>query len=471
MIVRRVLVASLVLLGGCAEPRPSVDVRLPADPPAALIVRDVAVLDVAGGVLLPARDVLLADGRIAAIGPAGAVSAPAGVQEISGAGAALVPGLVDMHGHIDADPAPTWVTRRPDHAANLRSYLYCGVTTVFDPGDSTGDAFARRDRVAAGELIGPRIFTAGPIHTADGGHPIALVREFAPWWIGWYLAPRVAVALDSPADAAEAVDALAAQGPDAVKIVIDAIPLEAPRLRREIAAAVVERATSHGLRVVAHIGSAEDAIDAAEAGVAAWVHGVYKEPLSEADVTRLVGYGIPMVATIEVFERYARTGTGPREPSRLEREVAPAALLASFHPVPDGFGPGSLASWLELAVAQQAANRANVGRLHRAGMTILAGSDSQSGVFPGPGLHRELHHLVAAGLSPVEAIRAATLDAARFLADGEEPEFGAVEVGKRADLLLVEGDPTRDMGALEQIREVFVAGVALERTPVAEVVP
>jgi imidazolonepropionase-like amidohydrolase len=471
MTVRHALAAALVLVAGCSEPRPSVGVRLPANPPAALLVRNVAVLDVAGGALVPAQDVLLAEGRIAVIAATGAVSVPAGTPDIDGSGGALVPGLVDMHGHIDADPAPSWETRLPDHEANLRSYLYSGVTTVFDPGDSTADAFARRDRVASGELLGPRIFTAGPIHTADGGHPIALVRELAPWWIGWYLAPRVAVALRTPADAARAIDEVAARGPDAVKIVIDSIPLEAPRLSREIAAAVVERAASHGLRVVAHIGTTQDAIDAAEAGAAAWVHGVYKEPIPEPEIARMVGYGIPMVATIEVFERYAQVGAGPRVPTRLEREVAPARLLSAFDVVPADFDVGSLASWLELARERKATNRANVGRLHRAGLTILAGSDAQSGVFPGPGLHRELHHLVAAGLSPVDAIRAATLAPARFLAGGQDPEFGAVEIGKRADLLLVEGDPTAGVDALENIREVFVAGVPLERTPVAQAAP
>ena len=81
-------------------------------------------------------------------------------------------------------------------------------------------------------------------------------------------------------------------------------------------------------------------------------------------------------------------------------------------------------------------------------------------MFPGPGLHRELQHLVRAGLSPVEAIRAATLDAARYLAEG-----------KIADLLLVEGDPSADISALEKICEVFLAGVPLERTPVQNEAP
>ena len=84
------------------------------------------------------------------------------------------------------------------------------------------------------------------------------------------------------------------------------------------------------------------------------------------------------------------------------------------------------------------------------------------------GLHRELRHLVRAGLTPSEAIRAATLDPARFLAGEDRPDFGAVAPGMRADLLLVAGDPSADVGALERIREVFVAGVPLERRALGE---
>jgi imidazolonepropionase-like amidohydrolase len=112
---------------------------------------------------------------------------------------------------------------------------------------------------------------------------------------------------------------------------------------------------------------------------------------------------------------------------------------------------------------QRSAWRENVRRLHEAGVTILAGSDTQAGVFPGAGLHRELHLLTEAGLSPAAAIRAATIDAARFLANGGEPDFGIVAEGKRADLLLVDGDPTVDLDALMRIDAVIKGGVLLER--------
>jgi imidazolonepropionase-like amidohydrolase len=238
-------------------------------------------------------------------------------------------------------------------------------------------------------------------------------------------------------------------------------------MTREIASAVVARARSHGLRVVAHIGTTQDAIDAADAGVALWVHGVYKERIPDDQIAKLAGYGIPVVATIEVFDRYARGQHGPIVPTRLERETVHASVLDAFWPIPEDFEVGGLRSWLDLANATLDARIDNVRRLHRAGVTILAGSDTQSGVFPGAGLHRELAHLVRAGMTPTEAIRAATLDSARWLANGAEPDSGTVAVGKRADLILVEGDPSADIAALENIRQVFLAGVPVVRTPVA----
>ena len=448
---------------GCSEPEPGPVVRRPAEVPASVLIRNAALLDVESGEVTSGRDVLLEGGVIAAIEPHGTLSAE---RVVEGDGATLVPGLVDMHGHVGASTAPTWERSFPDAEANLRAFAYAGVTTVFDPGDGSDDAFSRRERVARGELLGPRIFSAGPVLTCPEGHPIAMVNELAPWWIAWYISDLAAVPIPD-ADAARAVvDEIAGNGADAVKIAVDAIPLDAPRMPPEVAAAIVERANTHGLRVVAHIGTTQDAIESAEAGAALWVHGVYKERIPDDQIQKLADYGIPMVATIEVFDQYARNRQGPMTPTKLERETVPAARIEAFWPIPEDLELGGLEGWLDLAAQTMDVRVDNVRRLHEAGVTILAGSDTQMGVFPGPGLHRELALLVRAGLTPVEAIRAATLDPARWLSRSAEPDFGSIAVGKRADLLLVEGDPTRDVAALENIREVFLAGTPLERAPV-----
>jgi imidazolonepropionase-like amidohydrolase len=111
------------------------------------------------------------------------------------------------------------------------------------------------------------------------------------------------------------------------------------------------------------------------------------------------------------------------------------------------------------------ARRRNVAKLRRAGVTVLAGSDSPNFAhFPGASLHLELRDLVEAGMTPGEALRAATYESASFLS-GAEADFGQISLGSRADLLLVDGDPVADITALDHLRAVFLDGVRLQRNP------
>ena len=455
-------IAAALLLAACGQPEPDL-VRLPASRPAAVLIKDVGVLDVESGAIAAHRDVLLAGGRIALIMETGKVAAPPDALALDGKGGTLLPGLIDMHGHIGNASEPSWLGRLPNPNRNLQSYLYAGVTTVLDPADMSNQAFARRAQVQSGELLGPRIFTAGPMVTATGGHPVPILENLAPWWIRWYLIPRFTRQVDTPEQARAAVQEIAALGADVIKLSVDHIPADAPRLQRETLRAAAEEARARGVRVVAHIGTVEDAVDAAEAGASLWVHGVYKERVGEEDVQRLAAFGIPMIPTMAVFENYALLGQERRAATTLERETVSAEVLEAFNNVPQSERLEYFRPYLEQLRPLRPAWRENVRRLRAAGVTILAGSDTQSGMFPGPGLHRELQLLTEAGLTPAEAIRAATSDAARYLANGKAPEFGLVREGMIADLVLVDGDPTADLEALARIRAVIRAGVPLER--------
>lgn len=429
----------------------------------AILVRDVAVFDSTTLQTVPGRDVLLRGGIIESVAPTGERGDPGDVHVISGNGATLIPGLIDMHGHLTTTTGPTWKTAAPNPEANLLAYAYAGVTTVFDPGDSSDEPISRRERVAGGELLGPRIYTAGRTLTHPDGHPRTLVEAFAPGWIAWLLKDGIATGVATPEEAREEVDARADAGVDAIKVVVDSIPLEADIMAQPVLQAVVARARERGLRTVAHIGTTQDAIAAAENGAALWVHGVYKERIPDDQVARIAAFGIPMVTTSEVFDRYGRALDGPIEPTDLEENMVSPQKLASFYPPPEDFDLGELASWLELMQRTREVRLDNVARLHAAGVTILAGSDTQSGVFPGTGLHRELATLVAAGLTPAEALRAATLDPARYLEQTDKPQSGIIAPGKRADLVLVNGDPAQDIAAASDIREVILNGRLLVR--------
>jgi imidazolonepropionase-like amidohydrolase len=466
LVVRTALLLAIALaLAACVpqEANSPISVSLVDTGEQGILIRDVDVFDAASLALVPGQDVLVVGERIASIAPTGTVATPAGVFVIPGDGATLVPGLVDMHGHLTTTTGPSWDMATPNPEDNLRAYLYAGVTTIFDPGDSSADAISRRERVARGELLGPRIYTAGKIITDPDGHPRAMVDQLAPWWINWYLKPQVASGVSTPAEAQAEVDERIEAGVDAIKVVVDSIPLGAAVIRQPVLLSVVEQAHDSAVPVVAHIGTTADAIAAAENGVDLWVHGVYKERIADSDIARLAAYGIPMVTTSEVFDRYGRATEGPIQPTSLEAEMVSDGKLAAFYPPPDDFDLGALESWLTLMQQTREARLDNVGRLHEAGVVILAGSDTQSGVFPGAGLHRELETLVEAGLTPAEALQSATLLPARFLSRGREPKFGTVTAGAYADLVLVNGNPVADISALSDIRQVLRGGRLLQR--------
>ncbi len=462
-----------VLLTGCAAilaacSQPQDDLVSPAtDRSSAFLISNTNILDVRSGRMIRGQDVVVDGGRITKIRRASG-DAPLGYKTvIEGEGTTLLPGLIEMHGHVLFSSAPAWKNSLPDPERNLQAYLYSGVTTVFDVGGLDNRIFKLRAEVAEGKVLGPRLYATGPIITAEGGHPVAIMDKMVPWWLRWWLVKHQTRQIASMDDVSGVIADVAGYAPDALKFAVDRIPEQTPRIRRELLAAAVREGKKHGLRAVAHIGYVEDAVDSGDAGVSLWVHGVYQEEIPDEMISKIASYRIPMVPTTVVFESYALLGREPRKATRLEKETVSSDLLAAFNEVPEDSGNREFFKpYLDHLFEQRMAWRSNVRRLHEAGVTILAGSDMQSGVFPGAGLHRELALLQESGLSPLDVIRAATLNAARYITGEQTPEFGLVEEGMMADLLLVNGDPTKDVAVLSEIREVVAGGVLLKRQSV-----
>lgn len=443
-------------------------VTLPEQVSANVVIRNVRVIDVVTGTATAARDVWLQGDRIHEIRPHRPDAKwPADAQLIAGEGLSLIPGLIDAHCHVSSSPAPPWVTEIPDTDLNLERLLFSGVTRVFDPGSGVPDIFELKEELRTGARLGPALHAAGPIFTAVGGHPVPMVRELAPGILQDRMIAAIARQVGSAEQAKVMVEALLVHKPDFLKIAIDQIPEGVPRLSPKLAKAIVSQAKANRLRAVAHIGSAQDALDAGEAGVSAWVHGVYKEEIPEPALARMAAFGIPMAPTMVVFQSYARMGRGNFEPTALERQVADAAFLRARAQRPQGYevSKGS-GAFLKMLGEQEENGLRNVRRLKARGVVILAGSDAQAATIHGPSLHRELGLLRRAGLSPLEVLRAATLYPARFLADQADPPYGVVAPEKRADLVLVRGDPLADVAAISQIEHVILGGRLLHRHPI-----
>jgi imidazolonepropionase-like amidohydrolase len=447
--------AAIVFLAACAPPRmPSVTGT--ADQPRTILFRDVSVFD--GETMLRHQDVLVRGEMVEAVVPTGAIPKESDAHEITGTGLTLLPGLVDSHAHLfsagEKGVAP------PKPAAIGHSFLFAGVTTVLVAA-GFDDARALADAREAGDTIAPHMYFAGPGITAPEGHPIPLLRAMLPWPMD-ALAVRTIPTAASAEDARNAVRRISEQlDIKLVKIIFDDLPPGAsPHLALDALQAAVDEARVVGVRPIVHATTPDDAIAAAEAGAALLVHIPQRGLLTEEHVERLRDARVPFVSTVRLIS--ASHELAERGPGKLEQAMYGPKLLEPWLDEPawdlPGFSEEIDARWAEA----RDGTRANFRALHAAGIPVFAGTDSGvHGVFPGASLHQEIRTLVDLGMSPLEALRAATSAPAEFL--DETGGFGRIAPGQRADLLLVRGDPSHDIEALSEIEEVFLNGMRLHR--------
>lgn len=394
------------------------------------VITDARLLDGTGAEPVEPAKVVIRDDTIAAAGPAERIEAPDDAERVSANGMTVLPGLIDAHVHLGAPEVEEredweelsvvsiiWDSMRmtPD---KRRSYIEHGVTAIKSAGDSDEWILRVRDMVSEGELEGPRLVAAGPSLTARGGHPAGTIYEGID-----RLIETATRQIDEPSDARQKVAGVDELDADFVKAVLESgrrgsdreIPALAPRELE----AVVDEAHERGLWVSLHWGASDEARTGLEAGVDALEHAGF-EPMGDELARRIADGNVDFVPTLAVIEA-----------------VAPEALETA---------------------------KANTARVHEADGRIVAGSDAANpGVGFGDGLHRELELLVEAGLEPMEALRASTAEAAEHLRLGDE--LGAVEAGRNADLVAVDGDPLDDISAIREIRWVFRDGRWVEGGP------
>jgi imidazolonepropionase-like amidohydrolase len=380
--------------------------------------------------------VVVDGGKIAAAGPSGKVVVPAGARTVNAAGATLVPGLWDMHAHFEqVEWGPV--------------YLAAGVTTVRDCGNELDFVRSLRDTIDAGKGVGPRLLLACLV---DGEGPGSLGTE------------RLTRAEDIPA----LIKKFKAAGCAQVKIYqsLD------PRLIRPLATA----AHAAGLTVTGHVPNGVGAVQAVSDGMDQINHAQFMMRAFAAGDLPPTEFGPKLLRAIEAFDPTApaarklagwfaahhtvldptlalgelglpRAELARREPGLTTLPPPLAAAFSDAGPGPDDDRTRRL---LDKSLAL-------IGLLHRAGVPIVAGTDQ---AVPGHSLHRELELYVEAGFTPMEALQAATIVPARAMK--KDKELGTVEAGKRADFLLIDGDPLADIRALRRIRVVVAGGRAYD---------
>jgi imidazolonepropionase-like amidohydrolase len=383
--------------------------------------------------------ILVRDGRIVEVGPN--VSVPADAEHVDLSGWTVLPGLIDLHTHITGDPADlgsdrgAFLYRYREHpalvgAANARTTLLAGFTTIRDLGGTGTSALALRDAIAAGLVPGPRMITAISMGTTGshcdrttgvrpGTADVAMNRPYV---------------FDGPQEAEAAVRRAVRDGADLIKICATAGVLS---LTEEIGPAqmtpaeleaVISTARMLNRRVAAHAHGIEGIRNAVRAGITTIDHG---SMLDDAVIREMRERGVWLVPTMMAFRgvtEMADRGFLPPGPARKAREIAPHVLESHRRAI-------------------------------RAGVPIAFGTDA--GVFEHGTNAGEFALMVEAGMTPAQALLAATRNAADAL--GRRADLGTIEPGRWADIVAVQGDPLRDVRVLEEIGFVMKEGVVYKR--------
>ncbi len=262
-----------------------------------------------------------------------------------------------------------------------------------------------------------------------------------------------------PEDAAQFVRDRIAEGADFIKLLIDdgtAMGHPSPTLTEEMATVVAAEAHNHGKLAVAHATSVQNTLAAVRAGVDSLVHTFMDQPPTEEVIQTIKRAGVFVIPTLVTLGSMASELTG--------QAVADDDRARRF--IPDDWHQNLCTCWQLGSPSTLEHAKLATGALHRAGVRILAGTDAADvgvlGTAHGVSLHQELALLVASGLTPIEALTAATSSAADSF---RLPDRGRIAPGLQADLLLVEGDPTVDITTTLSIRAIWRRGQRLDRIP------
>jgi imidazolonepropionase-like amidohydrolase/ketosteroid isomerase-like protein len=444
-------------------------------PPRALT--GATLIDGRGGAPVANANVILRDGKIDCAGTSVQCPVPQGVDVTDVSGAWIAPGLIDSHVHFSqtgwADGRPDSLDVRATHPyeqveADLkakperfgRSYLCSGVTSVWDVGGYAW-TLGLHDRFENNSQV-PHVVAAGPLlSTLDHWVNLAAERQF--------------IVLKDAESARNGVNYLAAQGSKAVKvrwIVNKDLPVDKSE---PAVTAAGQEAHKHGLRLIVHATGLAEAKGALRAGANVLVHSVDDQPVDPEFIDLAKKNGTIVIPTLTVIDGYYRMWRGAidqKEPAVddpngcIDRgTLAKVAETATVKPVSMGMTEERHARFLQVT-------RANLKTLINAGIPISTGTDAGNPLtLHGPAIYAEMEAMQAAGMTPMQVIVASTATASRAM--GLDKQVGTIEKGKDADLVIVDGDPSRDVANFRKIRYVVRSGVmrnmsdlhALAQTP------
>jgi imidazolonepropionase-like amidohydrolase len=427
-----------------------------------IVITHVTVINPGASSVHNNQTVVIVGDHIRSVSASDKAQLPKGARLIDGAGKYLIPGLWDMHVH---SAFGDWFPGGRDVILPL--YIANGVTGVRDMGGDVPVLKAWRKQIAAGEIVGPRMVFSGPM--LDGYLPDGTLRFPS------------SVPVTTPASAVAAVDSLKAQGVDFIKV--------QSVISHDAYLAAAAEAHKQGLPLVGHVPDRVRLREVVQAGQKSVEHlmGIF-EGCSTAEDKFIQGQGslklmfdtqdpqrcdalIKLLARSQTWQvptlAWQRGGTfldsldWNHQP--LDKYVPAYWRDVTWRSFADSMMPDLLRDPLPLRQKYFAENLKMVGRMHRAGVPFLAGTDTAAGIYvmPGFSLHDELANFVEAGFTPMQALQTATSNPARFL--GIEKSFGSIESGKIADLVLLSANPLANIANTRQISAVVANGRFFDR--------
>ena len=409
------------------------------------VLKNFTLIDGSGRPPLAGAALIIDAGRIVWVGPVAQLRAPSGAETIDLAGKYVMPGIVNLHGHLGNTVGLTQDAKfftRENVEKNLETYAAYGVTAMLSMGTDQDPIFQIRDRQRAGRPSMTRVFTAGQGFIFTGGYGgIAGVNQ----------------GVSSVAEVEPALVAQAGKKVDIIKFWMDDELGRFPKMPYPIAKAIIDGAHRRHLRVTAHIFYLQDAKQMADYGVDSLAHSVRDKPVDPALIESMKKHGVwQMAATLSREASMFVYGGAPAflDDPFFTRGVAPAVIETLQSPayretISSGPHFKEYPAFLETA-------KKNLKTLADAGVKYGFGTDTgPPGRFPGYFEHWEMELMVEAGLTPMQVLTAATRNAAEFLG---AKDLGTLERSKWADLIVLDRNPLDDIRNTRTISAVYIAG-------------
>ena len=425
-----------------------------------LLVRNVTIVDVENGKLIPGQDVMIRADKISFVGPSDLKHKAS--REVEGKGKFLMPGLWDMHVHFGG--GDSLIQENKDL---LSLYILYGITTVRDAAaDLSPSVLQWRKEIAEGILDGPRIFTSGP-----------KIEGFKSIWVG-------DLEIDNTAELKLALDSLK-------KLQVDFIKITDNTLKPALYLEAVKEARKRGWKASGHVPGALTLQQVSEAGLSSVEHISYmlkagskddvlfarqiaEGKLTARDMNVKILQNFDTVHAMSVFRQLAKNGTAVVPTLSI---IGTTAWLDRDNHSGDSMllymGPGlrKTYTWRVERAAKDAPEAVELRHqvferaagllplIQKSGMTIIAGTDAgylNCFVYPGQGLHKELEAMVKFGMTPLQTLQASVINGPAFF--GKSNQYGAVKPGRMADLLLLDANPLLEIGNTQKIYGLIIRG-------------